>query len=67
MYFDRFDIVEAYWCYFVEWHGGQNSREYIRLSKMDRYFKPRPNLSSETLEENAREIYDMIVQRHQGF
>ena len=34
MYFDRFDIVEAYWCYFADWHGGQASAEYRRLSGM---------------------------------
>jgi hypothetical protein len=65
-HFDRFDIAEAYWCYFIEWHGGQNSVEYRRLSKMDSYFKPRHNLSSDTLEENSREIYTGIVMKYHG-
>lgn len=38
---NRFDIVEAYYVYFVNFHGGQNSVEYKRLSKMLNYFTPR--------------------------
>jgi hypothetical protein len=66
MYFDRFDICEAYYLYFSDYHTGQWSREYERLSKMSRYFKPSPNLSLETLSENAREIYDALVEKKQG-
>lgn len=66
MRFDRFDIVEAHWCYYTEWHGGQFSREYQRLSHMCSYFKPRFNLSSDTLEENGKEIYDALVARYQS-
>lgn len=65
-YFDRFDIVEAHWCYCVEWHSGMWSPEYRRLSGIGRYFKPRPNLSSDTLEENAKEIYEALVRRYTG-
>jgi hypothetical protein len=66
MYFDRFDICCAYYCYFAEWHGGQFSEEYRRLSNMLTYFKPACGLSSETLSDNARIIYDEIVAREQG-
>jgi hypothetical protein len=66
MYFDRFDIAEAYWCYFADWHGGQASEEYRRLSGMRRYFRPRPGLSYDTLTENGRDIYDAVVAREQG-
>jgi len=60
--FDRFDICEAYWCYAVEHHDGQWSKEYALHSVFERIrFKPRPNLSSDTLDENAREIFDQLV------
>jgi len=57
MYFDRFDIVEAYYLAFSECHSGQWSKEYSRLCKIMSYFKPRHGLSSETLTENGKEIY----------
>lgn len=58
MHFDRFDICEAYYLALSHCHGGQNSREYMRLSRLSRYFKPSPLLSVETLNDNAREIYN---------
>jgi hypothetical protein len=63
MFFDRFDIAEAYWCFFCDYHEGQWSKKYQRLSKMSRYFKPRYDLSYETLEENGRAIYDALVEK----
>lgn len=59
MYFDRFDICEAWYCWLSDNHGGMGSREYARLSRL-RYFKPSPMLCTERLSENAREIYDQI-------
>ena len=63
---DRFDIVEAYYLAFSHCHSGQWSREYARLSRMLRYFKPRANLSVDTLSDNAREIYDRACLRMLG-
>ena len=63
MYFDRFDIVEAYYLAFCHCHGGQWSREYSRLSMMHGYFKPSPMLSVDSLNENAREIYDNVCSK----
>ena len=57
MHFDRFDICEAYFLALMECHGGQLSKEYARLCRLMSYFKPRPNLTTETLTENGREIY----------
>ena len=57
MYFDRFDIVEAYYLALSECHSGQWSKEYARLCKLMSYFKPKHSLSTETLSENGREIY----------
>jgi hypothetical protein len=62
-YFDRFDIAEAWYLALCDCHGGQWSREYARLCKLGRSFKPSPSLSVETLSENAREIYDNACAR----
>jgi hypothetical protein len=72
-YFDRFDVCEAHavleWDYNV---GGwlherpRNARlmeaTHIQLNRLR--FKPRPSLSSDTLTENGREIYDELVERY---
>ena len=58
MYFDRFDICEAWFLALSHCHGGQWSREYERLCKMRRYFRPSPLLSVDSLSDNGREIYD---------
>ena len=63
MYFDRFDICEAYFLALCDCHGGQWSREYARLCKMRTYFTPSPMLSVDHLSENAREIYDNACAR----
>ena len=66
MYFDRFDICEAYYLALSQCHGGQWSREYERLCKLSRIFKPSPYLSVESLSDNAREIYDLACARFLG-
>ena len=65
MNFDRFDICEAYYLFHCLWNmGGQtmhpvSGREiHTRLHRMQ--FEPAPSLSLETLNENAREIYDEL-------
>jgi hypothetical protein len=58
MYFDRFDIAEAWYLALMHCHGGQWSREYARLCKLSKSFRPSPLLSVERLGENARAIYD---------
>jgi len=63
MYFDRFDICEAYFLALSHCHGGQWSKEYERLCKLMKYFKPSPTLSVETLNENARIIYDNACEK----
>lgn len=63
MYFDRFDICEAYFLAFYYYHGGQYSREYARLCKLYTYFKPSPNLSVYTLSDNGLQIYNKVVAR----
>ena len=63
MYFDRFNICEAYYLALSHCHGGQWSKEYTRLCKLMTYFKPSPLLSVESLDDNAREIYENACNR----
>lgn len=63
MYFDRFDICEAYFLALSHCHNGQWSKEYARLCKLMRYFKPSPMLCVENLSDNARAIYKNACER----
>jgi hypothetical protein len=71
-YFDRFDICEAYACLEADYNmsgwlqerpSNQRRREAccIQLARM--HFRARPNLSTDTLTENGRVIYDAAVER----
>lgn len=40
--YDRLDIVQAHYWYYTNYHTGMMSREYARLCKMQRYYKPSP-------------------------
>jgi len=71
-YFDRFDICEAYAVLEWDWNMGgwlqerpTNRRRMeatsIQLARLG--FKPRPNLSFETLTENGQDIYRDAEQR----
>ena len=75
MHRDRFDIVEAHYCMEVDYNCRGWLRErpsnqrrmdatHVHLHRM--HFRPRPNLTSETLEENGREIYRELERRY-GF
>lgn len=66
MWWDRFDIVEAHYLFCGDYHSGQASELYRRLSRMSRYFKPRLNLAVETLSENARAIYDALAEAEEA-
>ena len=66
MHFDRFDICEAYYLALTHCHGGQWSREYARLCRMARYFRPSPMLSVGSLSDNARAIYESACARILG-
>ena len=65
MYFDRFDICEAYYCYMALYHGGQWSKEYALTGVFDRIqFSPRDSITTnpDNLEENGHEIFDNLVE-----
>lgn len=61
MYFDRFDVVEAHYCFCADYHAGQGSALYARLSRILGYLHPRPNLCFDTLTENGKAIYRNLV------
>jgi hypothetical protein len=71
-YYDRFDICEAYTC--LEWDynvdgwlrerpSNRRRREACSVQLARLKFRPRLDLSTDTLTENGREIYDEAVQR----
>jgi hypothetical protein len=60
MYFDRFDICEAWYLWLSHNHGGQWSEEYERLCRLTEFFSPSPLLNLDRLSENGRAIYDAI-------
>ena len=66
LYFDRFDIVEAYYLAYTHCHNGQYSSEYSRLCKMQKYFKPSILFSYDSLTENGRAIYNNLSSKLLG-
>ena len=72
-HFDRFDICEAHavleWDYNLggllrERPSNQRRREATAIQLIRMQFKPRPDLSYETLTENGKEIYDELVMKY---
>jgi hypothetical protein len=63
MYWDRWDIVEAWYLALSHCHDGQWGEAYWRLCRMQEYFRPSPLLSVESLSENGREIYEAACER----
>lgn len=62
MYFDRFDICEAYWLYMCLYHSGQASKLYRLTGVFAKLqFEPRSDLDEDSLSENGRMIYDRLV------
>lgn len=65
MFFDRFDIVEAHYAFACDYHSGQWSELYAKLSRISKYFTPSPLWRGfESLSENAQEIYNNLVAKH---
>ena len=61
IWFERFDVAEAYYLFFRDYHEGQWSEKYSRMCKLTESFKPSPILSYDNLEENGQAIYDSLV------
>ena len=66
MYFDRFDIIEAYYLFFVDYHEGQTSKRYARLCKMGKYYKPSSTFSIDSLSENTLVIYENLIEKEEA-
>ena len=67
MYWNRFDIVEAYYSFLSDYHCGQWDSKYSRLCKVLRYFKPsRSFYGYRSLTLNGKAIYDNLVRRESG-
>lgn len=65
MYFNRLDIIEAYYLYFSLFHTGQSSVEYKRMCKMLRYFTPSPIFSVNSLSENGKDILRNLIENRE--
>ena len=65
MYFDRFDICEAWYVWASENHGGMFTKEYAIFGRLNRIrFVPRPSLNGwDSLTENGQEIYNAMESR----
>ena len=61
MYFDRFDIYEAYHLWFTQFYSGFDSN-YCRRCRMESKFQFSPSLcqSYENLSENGQYIFDQL-------
>ena len=64
MYFDRFDIVTAYYLFFIDYHEGQWSEKYKRSCKIEGYLNLSPMFKGyESLTENGKAIYDNLAKK----
>jgi len=64
MYFDRFDIYEAYHLWFSDFYSGFDNN-YVRRCRMESKFQFSPSLchSYESLTENGQYIYDQLEEQ----
>jgi hypothetical protein len=63
--FDRFDICSAYWLFGSLYHSGQFSQEYAYMGRAEKLgFRPGHLFQENSLTDNARSIYDNLVDRH---
>lgn len=63
--FDRFDVCEAYYLFASLYHGGQSSKEYAILGRLDRmHFRPSAmGIDYARLNENARGIFMRLASK----
>lgn len=67
-YFNRYDIVSAYYLFGRDYHGGQFSKEYKYLGRAVKCgFNPGPLFSEESLTDNGKEIYQNLVSGYFDF
>lgn len=64
MYFNRFDIADAYYLFAGEWHRGMGSAEYRIFGRLHNIgYKAAPNLSKKSLSENGRVILANLIRK----
>jgi len=63
---DRFQVVAAHYLWNSHHHGGQNSPEYARLSRISSYFRPSPLMNDDISrgDETVAEIYLELCRRN---
>ena len=67
-FFDRFDILEAYYIFGCQYSAGQFSKEYKYICRAIAVgFKPASNLNVNSLSYNGREIYDNLVNESKNY
>lgn len=65
-YFNRFDVVEAHYAFYCDWHSGQSDTFYQRLCRMESYFKPGLMFNGyQNLSENGMLIYQNLMDQYQ--
>ncbi len=62
---NRWAIIDGWYWYLTETYGGQWSKEYKRLCKMTRYYKPSDHATGPS-DEDSQEVYDRLMARFQG-
>lgn len=62
----REDVIIAHYCFYVLHHGGQNSPEYARLSKISTYYNPgiSGNNDPDRLDWAQQEIYRNLCEKY---
>ena len=72
-YYDSFDICEAHWLLECDYNvngwlrerpSNQRRMEATAVQLHRMWFRPAVGLSYETMSDNGREIYDMLVERY---
>jgi hypothetical protein len=68
MWFDRFDICEAWYVFATLYHEGMGSDTYAIFGRLHRMeFKISPAINGpEDLTENGQAIFNNLVNKHQG-
>lgn len=62
MYFDRFDILSAYYLFGSLYHSGQFSKTYRYMGRaMNAGFSPGPIFKYESLSDNGKAIFDNLI------
>lgn len=64
MYFDRFDILSAWYLWLTWHHEGLHSRAYKRLCLLRKRYRPPQGMDGlDKLNKNARAIYENIKKK----